>query len=151
MKISFLAVLFTLSISIGYSQDQDRDKEQLQTQEKLRLQERLIIKNGEVFWIQNQQQNRLQNQITLDNGTVVYPDGTIQKRNRDRIKLKDGECIGMNGRKYKDEITFMNRARNKERQMDRRALQRGETMQRSSEQARKKSGRMQNSGGKGRP
>ena len=133
MKISVLVALFTLSISIGYSQNQNRDREELQTQKRLNLQDRLIIKNGEVFIIQNQIQDILLNQIKLKNGTIVYPDGFMQRKNRERIQLKDGECLGMNGRKYKNERAFVNHVRSKERQMDRKEVHRLKKIQRGRE------------------
>lgn len=151
MKTPSLLFLFLLSITTGFTQDQDKDRERILTEEKLKLQDRLIIRNGEVFKIQNQQQTKLQNQLSLKNGTVVYPDGSIQKRNRERIQLRDGACLSMNGKKYRNEDHYMNKVRIKERQMDRREGRQLERIQNGKAPMRSRGETMQNRGGKGRP
>ena len=150
MKSSFLGLFLLLSTTTIVAQDLERDRDQLHTEEKLRLRDRLVIKNGEVLRIQNQQQIKLENQLTLENGTIVYPDGSIQKINRNRIQLRDGECLSMSGKKYKNEERFMNRVRSKERQMDRREEHRVQRMQNGKEPMQRRSEKMQNRGGKGR-
>lgn len=65
-----------------------------------------ILLNEKVYHYQEEGVNLLKEDLTLKNGTIVNPDGTLVLKNGKQEKLKDGECIGMSGKKYKDQASL---------------------------------------------
>ena len=72
----------------------------------------------------DQDQIRLREQIRLNNGTLLNPDGSYQLQNGKNYQLRSGECLGPEGKVYKNQERFRQKMQLKEKQLnkaDRRA------------------------------
>ena len=65
-----------------------------------------ILFNEKLFHYDKDGVSLLSEDLSLKDGTIVKPDGTVVLKNGDTSKLKDGECIGMSGKKYRDQVTL---------------------------------------------
>jgi hypothetical protein len=65
-----------------------------------------ILLNEKVYHYQKDGVSLLSEDLTLIDGTVVKPDGKLKLENGKTAKLEDGECIGMSGKRYKDQATL---------------------------------------------
>jgi hypothetical protein len=65
-----------------------------------------IMLNEKVYHYQKNGVSLLREDLTLNDGTVVNPDGKLKLKNGKSAKLEDGECIGMSGKRYKDQAAL---------------------------------------------
>lgn len=65
-----------------------------------------ILLNEKIYHYQKDGVTVLTKDLTLNNGTIVKPDGKLKLKNGKSAKLQDGECIGMSGKRYKDQLTL---------------------------------------------
>ena len=78
----------------------------LMAQEKAVDSDYCILLNDKVYHYQKDGVAMLTEDLTLKNGTIVQPDGKLKLKNGKSAKLEDGECIGMSGKRYKDQLTL---------------------------------------------
>lgn len=78
----------------------------LMAQEKAVDSDYCILLNDKVYHYQKDGVTMLTEDLTLKNGTIVQPDGKLKLKNGKSAKLEDGECIGMSGKRYKDQLTL---------------------------------------------
>jgi|GEM_PF-4334836 len=57
------------------------------------INDRVMMKDGEVFVIKKGEATKLEKDFTLPSGLVVTPDGTVKKKDGTAVKLKDGQYI----------------------------------------------------------
>ena len=65
-----------------------------------------IMLNEKVYHYQKDGVSLLSDDLILNDGTVVNPDGKLKLKNGKSAKLEDGECIGMSGKRYKDQAAL---------------------------------------------
>lgn len=65
----------------------------------------VILLNEKVFHYTFDGVVELKSDLKLNNGAVVKADGTYMVDGKS-MTLKDGECLGMSGKKYKDQATL---------------------------------------------
>ena len=78
----------------------------LMAQEKAVDSDYCILLNEKVYHYQKDGVTMLTEDLTLKNGIIVHPDGKLKLKNGKSAKLEDGECIGMSGKRYKDQLTL---------------------------------------------
>jgi hypothetical protein len=69
---------------------------------------------GQMFRVRNQEKIQLQEKLALQNGDVVNPDGNCQLKNGKQLRLKEGECLDMNGNRYENQKPIPGKGRNNE-------------------------------------
>lgn len=103
--IFLFAILFFAAGSTMQAQDRDRVKKQ----DRIHLEDHLMLKDGSCLLIKQGSETKLQEPLKLNNGTIIHPDGSYQIKDRERLQLRDGECLDMNGNRYLNQNKFNRR------------------------------------------
>jgi hypothetical protein len=85
-----------------------------QSQDQIRLQEHLMLKDGKMFQVRDQEQIQLNQQLKLQNGILINTDGSYQLQNQKQLKLKNGECLDMVGNRYASQQEFRQQMQSRE-------------------------------------
>lgn len=119
MKKIFV-LLTSLFVMVGIealAQDQERDR--IKKQDRIQLEDHLILRDGSCYLVKNGVQTKLENPIKLNNGTLINPDGSYQLQNQQRHQLRDGECMDMSGNRYLNQNRFNKRVMMTNKQIER--------------------------------
>ncbi|WP_299886511.1 DUF6799 domain-containing protein [uncultured Lacinutrix sp.] len=104
----FILMSFIFLLSIGTAMAQEKQDKQLEDSNYV------ILLDGKVFHYTFEGVKPLAEKLTLNNGTVVNKDGTYMVGDK-KMTLKDGECLGLSGKKYKNQMDLAKRLKKKMR------------------------------------
>lgn len=62
---------------------------------KLIVEDRVIMKNGQMVIVKNGEEMKMEKNLTLPSGTVITTGGTVKKKDGTETKLKDGQYIAL--------------------------------------------------------
>ncbi|MEQ9404606.1 MAG: DUF6799 domain-containing protein [Cyclobacteriaceae bacterium] len=102
MKGTVFLMVLILGIGTSFSQAQTQKKEQQRTQ----LQEHFMYQDGQMLRIREGEQMQLREKMQLKNGITINPDGTYQLKNGKQKQFKAGECMGLDGKRFKNQNAF---------------------------------------------
>ncbi|MEO9644468.1 DUF6799 domain-containing protein [Ekhidna sp.] len=104
-RVVILLVLVGLGISSTLAQNPVQDKDQKRKQ----LREHVMFQDGQMYQIRNGERIQLKSQLKLKNGMSINPDGTYRNKAGKMFQFKDGQCMDLDGKKYRNKNTYMNR------------------------------------------
>ena len=99
-RITMLAIVIFLAVINISAQEKER------SQNQDRIQEHILMENGNLYRVMNQERIQLRDQFQLNNGGIINADGTYQLQNKNTRRLKDGQCLDMEGNRYRNQDHF---------------------------------------------
>ncbi|MEP1095198.1 MAG: DUF6799 domain-containing protein, partial [Cyclobacteriaceae bacterium] len=104
-RVALILAIIGLGVNTSFAQTPVQDRDQNRKQ----LREHVMFQDGQMYQIRNGERLQLQSELKLKNGIIVNPDGTYNNKAGKMFQFKNGECMGLDGKKYRNQNAYMTR------------------------------------------